>query len=198
MRCADTRRLRHFRAICGLPAATTGDATITWGTQGTTGNNVLVGYSPAGPNLDPTSVDISANPVIVTSPTDLGPLVLTAVGTPVQGAVATNFDVTTSLIPPGALVHVGILGLSRPGLDLGLVLGATGCFLNASADLLVSPAFLPGSSVTWTGLNLPALPPDFSGFQFNLQGAILGTNQNPALGLGLLTTNGLKCTVGTF
>lgn len=176
----------------------TGNASITWGTQGTTGAGVLVGYSPAGPNLDPGSIDISSIVAVVTQP-DIAPLSLTAIGRPVQGPAAVNFDVTTGNIPAGALVHVGILGLSRPGLPLGLLLGATDCFLNASADVLIGTVVLPPASVTWTALPLPALPPDFSGFEFNVQGAILGTSLNPAIGgLGLLTSNGLKCTVGTL
>jgi Bacterial pre-peptidase C-terminal domain len=175
----------------------TGNASITWGSTSAIGTEWLVGYSPGGPSLA-NPVDISAITSLTTSPTDQRPLSLTAIGRPVQGATAVNFDVTTGDIPAGALIHVGVVGLGSPGLPLGPALGATQCFLNASLDTTVGPSFFPTSSVTWTTLSLPALPPDFTGLEFYVQGAILGTTANPALGLGLLTSNGLKCTVGTL
>ena len=179
--------------------ASTGNVVICFGTMSTIGGTgFLVGFSPGGANADPGNTDISASAVIQTAGSDILPLALAAIGRPVQGAAAVPFQVTTSNIPASALIHIGIVGLQRPGLPLGLILGANGCFLNASLDVLVGPSFFPGPSFTWTALNLPALPPDFSGFQFNAQGAILGTNLNTALGLGTLTSNGLKCTVGTL
>ena len=177
--------------------------TITWGTMNpstTNGGPVLVGYSPGGPSTTPASTDLSAliGLPLITYAADFGAqLLATAVGRPVQGALATNFDVTTSNLPVTALAHVGVIGLSNPGLPLGILLGATDCFLNASADILVGPVLLPPASVTWTSLNLPALPPNFSGFQFYAMGAVLGTPLNSAIGgLGLLTSNSLLCTVG--
>ena len=175
----------------------TRDVTIIWGPQGATGGEILVGFSPDGPNLDPGSRDLSTSTIFGIT-TDTGPLELTAIGTPIQSSLATTFDVTTSQIPAGALLHVGILGLTSPGLPLGPTLGANGCFLHASVDLILSPLPMPGTAVTWTGMNLPALLPDFSGFRFYLQAAILGVSDNSALGVGLITSNGLECTVGTF
>ncbi|MFY9342620.1 MAG: hypothetical protein WAT39_09025 [Planctomycetota bacterium] len=176
----------------------TGTCTIAWGVTSVLGNPFLVGYSPGGANLNPGNSDLTTALPIITYASDTAPLALAAIGRPVQGAAAVAFNVTTSNIPAGALAHVGILGLARPGLDLGLLIGATGCWLNASLDVTLGASFLPPSSVTWTALNLPAAPPFFLGFQFNVQGAVLGVAANPALGLGVLTSNGLKCTVGDF
>lgn len=176
----------------------TGDMTLSWGTIGLLGTNWLVGYSPGGAGLDPGPTDLSSlvAPNVLVRPYDeqlaLG---LVAIGRPVQGPASVNFDVTTTNIPASALIHIGIVGLSRPGIPL-IALGAPNCFLNASPDILVGPDFSPPSSFTWTALNLPAAPPTFYGFEFNVQGAILGTPKNPALGLGVLTSNGLKCVVG--
>lgn len=80
---------------------------------------------------------------------------------------------------------------------MGLI-GAPGCFLNATLDVTTGTVVLPATSVTWTALTLPAAPPWFLGFQFNAQGLVLGVSANPALCLGLLTTNGLKCTIGDY
>ncbi len=180
--------------------AANGDMIIAWGPMSLdpNGTNTLVGYSPGGPNLDlgPTDLSTTTTSPLVTAAFDQAPISLVGVGRPVQGAAAVNFDVTTGNIPASALLHVGIIGLTRPGLPL-FVIGAPNCFLNSSIDVLVGPAVGPfASTLTWTALALPALPPNFSGFEFNAQGVILGTPLNPALGLGALTSNGLKCTVG--
>ncbi len=165
---------------------------------GASGIGHLVGYSPGGPSVDPGNSDLSALGVIVTSLTDNPPLSLAGIGRPIQGAAAVNYDVTTGNIPASALIHIGIVGLVRPGVPLGF-LGMPGCDLNASPDVLIGPALFPPPSLTWTALTLPALPPAFVGFEFNAQGVILGTPLNAAFsGVGALTSNGMKMTVGTF
>jgi hypothetical protein len=178
----------------------TGGAVICWGTMSGAGNGHLVGYSPGGPSLNPGNSDLSTlgtNP-IVTSAADQGTLTLSPVGRPIQGAASVNFDVTTSNMPASAIMHLGIIGVSSPGISLAPI-GAPTCFLNSSLDIILGPIVGPGPGTqTWTGINLPALPPSYTGFQFYLQSAILGTTQNAALGLGVLTSNGLLCTVGTF
>lgn len=178
----------------------TGSVVICWGAispLGASGIGHLVGYSPGGASLNPGGTDLSALGVIITSSTDSPPLSLTGIGRPIQGAVAVNYDVTTGNIPAGALIHVGIVGLTRPGLPL-FVLGMPGCTLNASLDILTGTSVFPGPTATWTTLTLPALPPSFAGLEFNAQGAILGTPLNTAFGVGALTSNGLKMTIGTF
>ena len=178
----------------------TGDMIISWGAVSLAGTNWLVGHSPGGASLDPGATNLSTLlvPTVLTSTVDATPLSLVSIGRPVQGAAAVSFNVTTGNIPASALIHIGILGLARPLFPLA-ILGAPACFLNASADVLIGPALGPfPPTFTWTAMNLPALPPSFTGFQFDVQGAILGTPWNGAFGLGLLTSNGLKCVVGTL
>ena len=178
----------------------TGNVVICWGFMsalGASGIGHLVGYSPGGASANPGDTDLSAITGLLTSLADAPPLSLVGVGRPIQSGVAVNYDVTTGNIPASALMHVGIVGLVAPGIPLAF-LGMPGCFLNASVDALVGPVVLPPSSVTWTAINLPALPPAFVGFQFNAQGLILGTPLNPALGSGALTSNGMQMTVGTY
>ena len=177
-------------------------ATITWGTISTNPSDVLVGYSPAGASPITFASDVSsfaAAPLQLlgdNSPLELQPT--PSFPRPIQGPVARNFQVTTTNIPTSALIHVGIVGLSSPGLPLDLPLGASGCVLHASLDVLVSPTFFPPSQQTWTALSLPSLPPSFAGFAISAQSAVLGTPLNSALGPGLLTSNGLYCVVGTL
>ena len=61
--------------------------------------------------------------------------------------------------------------------------------------MISGPQLFPVGTQTWTAINLPALPPSFSGFQFYLQGATFTSS-----GLGPTTrfSNGLRCTVGLF
>lgn len=154
-------------------------------------------------NLAFTLVDELVVPYLIATATPQGPgcggLLLSAMAPPVQGSAAVPFQVRTANIPPTALVHFGIIGLGRPGIPLA-VLGLPTCFLNASADVL-DATFLPPPTppfLTWTPLVLPAIPPSFIGFEFNVQAMILGTPLNNAFGFGALTSNGLKCVVGSL
>jgi predicted outer membrane repeat protein len=178
----------------------TGDFTIACGALHTTGpEDFLFGYSVAGPSADPGPTDLSSltgGSVLVTAATDNLPLTLTGVGRPVQGAAATNFDVTTSNIDANAIFHVGTIGLTRPGTPLSAVgFGPGDCFLNASVDVLVGATVVFGgpSTLTWTALPLPAAPPSFVGFEFNVQAATLDLSILSPAGR---SSNGLKCVVG--
>jgi hypothetical protein len=157
----------------------------------------LTGYSPAGPSADPGPTDLSTlggNPLTL-DPFDTLPLGLVSIGRPVQGAFAVPFNATTTNIDPLAIMHLGIVGLVSPNLPLlGFGLPAD-CFLHASLDVISGPQLFPVGTQTWTAINLPALPPSFSGFQFYLQGATFTSS-----GLGPTTrfSNGLRCTVGLF
>ena len=182
----------------------TGLYTITWGVVSTNNpENWLVGYSVAGTSADPGPVDVSTaiTPVtLLTDPIDQLPLALTAVGRPVQGATAVPFEVTTENIPATVVSQLGIIGLSRPGAPLD-TLGLPGCFLNSSLDVLdfVLAPPVASPSYTWTALTLPDVSTSFSGFEFNVQAVVFGTAANSFfLGLGALTSNGLKCTVGSL
>lgn len=157
----------------------------------------LTGYSPGGPSANPGPTDLSTlggNPLTLAQ-FDTLPLGLTAIGRPVQGVTAVPFQATTTNIDPADILHLGIVGLTSPNFPLvnfGLL---PDCFLHASLDVIVGPQLFPSATQTWTAINLPALPPSFSGFLFWLQSATFTSN-----GIGPTTrfSNGLKCTVGLF
>jgi hypothetical protein len=177
----------------------TGDWAIRYGVVGFANpEQWLVGYSPAGANVDPGSTDISAAAVILTYATDIIPLTLTAIGRPVQVAgSAVSFEVTTTNIDANAVFHVGLIGLSSPAAPLGAVgFGSGDCYLNAAMDILVGPVVVAGSAgapLTWTAFTLPAAPPTFNGFEFYAQAVTLDLG---VLSPGGRSSNGLKCTVG--
>jgi hypothetical protein len=184
-----------------------GDWSIEFETTGATNpEDLLVGYSTAGSSVDGGSMDIDVSAPFTTDAADgeapfttpaadSFDLRLTAIGLPLQQATAVSFDVTTSNIPSSAVSHLGILGLTSPGLALDAV-GLPGCFLNASADVLsFSLTATPVADVTWTALTLPA-GTAFGNVEFYVQSAIFGTSANGFLGLGAITSNGLQCTIG--
>lgn len=157
----------------------------------------LTGYSPAGPSADPGPTDLSTlgGSPLTLDLFDTLPLGLVSVGRPVQGATAVPFNATTTNIDPSAIMHIGIVGLVSPNLPLAGFGLLPDCYLHASLDVITGPHMFPIGTQTWTAINLPALPPSFSGFQFYLQGATFTSS-----GVGPTTrfSNGLKCTVGLF
>jgi hypothetical protein len=177
-----------------------GNFSIEWaGTAATIGSGLLVGYSPGGPNTDPGAIDISsAAPfTIATSDATVPDLSLTAIGRPIQGNVPVPFQVTTGNIPPTALGHVGIFGLTNPAAPLAVV-GMPDCFAWASLDVIlfhVLPQPTP-SNFTWQAVTLPSSGPFRRVYNFNLTSVIFGTDVNSAFGMGALTSNGLKCRSG--
>ena len=154
----------------------------------------LVGYSPAGANADPGNTDISAAGVIITAAVDVLPLTLTGIGRPVMGAAPVNYDVTTSNIEAGALIHVGIVGLTSPGTPLAILgFGPGDCFLNASLDIVTGVVVLPVGNQTWTAFGLPVAVPALNGFELNCQAATFDLSIFSSAGR---SSNGLKCNLG--
>jgi hypothetical protein len=155
----------------------------------------LVGYSPAGPSLDPGPSDVSTfgGSPLTRMQTDVRPLTLTANSRPIQGLTANPFTATVTDVEPTALMHLGIIGQQRPGLPLSPLGLPNDCFLHASLDVIVGPHLFPFPSLTWNVLTLPAATPWFVGFQFNVQSVTLDSS-----GIGPTTrvSNGLKCTIG--
>jgi hypothetical protein len=177
-----------------------GNFSIEWaGTAASIGSGLLVGYSPGGLSDDPGATDISGAAPFTIAPVDavVPARSLTAIGRPIQGNVLVPFNVTTGNIPPTALGHVGIYGLSNPAAPLAVV-GMPDCFAWASLDVLLFHA-LPQpapSNYTWTAVTLPVSGPFRRVYNFNLTSVIFGTDLNTAFGLGALTSNGLKCRTG--
>ncbi|HEB54267.1 MAG TPA: hypothetical protein ENI87_13525 [bacterium] len=176
-----------------------GGWTLSIGTLAPTSpEDYLIGYSIGGASADPGNTDITATaPFSIEAADDVTPnLALTASNRPIQGNSPVPFDVTTENIPAGALSHIGIFGLSRPNLPLDS-LGLPGCFLHASLDVLMFEVLPAGTtSHTWTAVTLPASGPFRRVYNFDLQSVVFGTSVNNYLGLGAITSNGLKCKTG--
>jgi len=157
----------------------------------------LVGWSPAGPSADPGPSDISAfgGSPLTRALFDTLPLGLAAVGRPVQGFVAANFQATTTNIDWTTTMHFGIIGLTDPNLPLSFLGLPNDCFLRASLDVVNGPHMFPMPVHTWNVLNLPAATPWFLGFAFHVQSATL---DNSGLGPTTRVSNGLRCVVGNL
>jgi hypothetical protein len=160
----------------------------------------LVGYSPGGPNADPGQSDISTfggSPHTIAL-FDVLPLQLAAIGRPIQGLTAVPFQMLTTNIDPGVLLHFGIVGLTNfgpPGVSLASLGLPADCYRYESIDVVIGPVLFPIGSQQWTAINLPALPPSFSGLPFRCQSVTL-----TAAGLGPTTrvSNAVQCVIGTL
>jgi len=167
----------------------TGDWVIRFGTVGFANpEQWIVGYSPAGANLDPGGTDISAAGVIVTASPEIAPLTLDGGFGPQLGG---TWDLTTSAIDavsPFAITFFGDRGPATPMPLIGI--NAPGCDINlASVITSVTTAQSAGSATAAVPIpNNLAL----AGFQFSAQSICL-TLTNAG---GLLSSNGAEGTVG--
>lgn len=173
----------------------TGTFIIALGVLGTTGpEDWLIGYSTAGASADPGGQDLTAAILFpfTTSTADVLPLGLEGVGTPVLGA---PFDLTTTNIEPGAVFHLGIVGLTSVGLPLAFVFPTADpqCSVNASMDLVHGPDVVLGGtgSFTWPGLDLTGV--SLIGFDLFFQSATLDLS---VLSATTRTSNGIRATTG--
>jgi hypothetical protein len=154
----------------------------------------LWGFSRGGSSGDPGSMDISAAlPAGFTRcvPEVTGGTQLT-LGSSARPVLGTTIQLNTTNIPPGSLLGLSILSTTQfsPGLDLGPLLGMTGCTLYAGLDAVTNFA-TPGSSasVPWTLPNNPGL----SGVLVMSQSATLSLGFNP---FGFITSNGMQFVLG--
>jgi hypothetical protein len=162
---------------------TTGDWAIRFGTVGFANpEDWIVGYSLAGPSLDPGATDISAAAVILTEAADLAPLTLSASTRPIIG---TSWDQVISNIPAGGLA-LHILGLTDPNIADLSVIGMPGCGLRANLDLI---NVLPGSTFSAAIPNQPTL----IGMDIYANGAALTVGVNA---FGAISSNGIQGTIG--
>jgi len=158
----------------------------------------LTGYSPGGPNADPGQSDISTfggSPHSIAL-FDILPLSLAAIGRPIQGNAAVPFNMMTTNIDPSAILHFGIVGLTGyavPGVSLAGFGLPNDCYQHQSLDVVIGPALFPIGSQLWTPINLPALPPSFSGLPFWCQSV---TMTSAGFGPTTRVSNGLACVIG--
>lgn len=165
------------------------DHVIAFGpTLHTTGQDWLIGYSPGGPSPDPGPIDYSALTAVVpyvSREPDVLPLTLVALGAPVNGA---PFFVQTINFEPGAIFHIGLVGLTSPGQSLGFLGLDAACALHASPDVLLGPTVVAGwSSYTWVPVDLSL--GTLVGFEFYTQAATLDLS---ALSATTRLSNGLR------
>ena len=150
----------------------------------------LVGYSPAGPNLDPGATDLSAlNPggVLLTAAADTVDLELVT-NAPSIGA---NWDLTTNSVDAASPIAITFIGARAPAAIPLTTIGiqAPGCDLHlASADASLT-GLVAGGSATAT-LPIPNNPALF-GAMVSAQSICL-TTTNAA---NLLSSNGVELTI---
>jgi hypothetical protein len=164
-----------------------------------TAHPTMIGYSPAGPNLNPGSIDIAAElaatGAIILGAGDTAALSVDGIGRPVMGAAPTPYQATTSNIEAGALFHAGLLGLTDPNTPLSIIGFPAGCTLYSSAEVLVGPATVAGGpgSLTWTVLGLPIASPAFNGVELYAAAVTLDLSIVSATSR---SSNGIKLTLG--
>lgn len=113
----------------------------------TGGNPRLVGFSPAGASLDPGNKDLSASLPLSfqTGAVDNPGLTLTASSRPLLGGTWTQ---TVSNVPATATLGVDVLGFTDPGVNDLAFVGAPGCGLRSSLEV-ISPWGPTGSTHTF-------------------------------------------------
>jgi hypothetical protein len=151
----------------------------------------LVGYSPAGANLDPGASDLSAltgGNVLLTAASDSASLALSA-NLPVLG---TNWDLTTDFIDPISPIAITFFGdrspVAVPFTAIGI--NAPGCDINLASAITSLSGLSAGGTATVT----VALPnnPALAGALLSAQSLCL-TLQNSA---NLLSSNGVEGLLG--
>ncbi|MBL8724654.1 MAG: hypothetical protein JNK49_11440, partial [Planctomycetes bacterium] len=164
----------------------TGNVGIVFGTLSALGNPWLVGYSPAGANLNPGSIDLAtALPVVLSA--DTAPLALAASARPVLGT-SYSYDITN--IPGTSLISSVLISLGGAS---GPVAGAPGCFQYVNL-FLTSSNLVFGSPSGSFPITLPS-GTGFIGLQLHTQAASLVPGVNP---LGVLTSNGVISTLSNI
>ncbi len=158
-----------------------GAVELRFGACSVLNHQVLTGWSPGANNLDPGSIDLSATPVLVTSP-DLSAIVHSASARPVIGS-AISLD-TTNIAATGIL-GATLFGLSElnPGIPLP---GMPGCSQYVSID--ASQIFLPNGGTGSTPFVIPNVP-SLAAVEIKTQTAVLMPGVNL---VGAVTSNGLK------
>ncbi|MEO6596992.1 MAG: hypothetical protein ABIP94_19775 [Planctomycetota bacterium] len=173
---------------------TSGAVHLVFQTMSALGNPRLVGYSPAGPSIDPGSQDLSVLlPSTILLAINENPLALTASARPLIG---TTINLVTAN-QTGMNVGVNFLSLAQipaPGFDLG-VIGAPGCpaliDVNQSLGNVISNLGLPGTSMS-VSIPIPNSN-QLLGAQVFSQSVWIDVTANA---FGALTSNGVALVLG--
>ncbi len=155
----------------------------------TGGNARLVGFSPAGASLDPGSKDLSASLPLSfqTGAVDNAGLTLTASTRPLLGGTWTQ---TVGNVPANATLGIDVLGFTDPGVNDLAFVGAPGCGLRSSLEV-ISPWGPTGSTHTFQ-IGLPANPALLNGHLFTTAAVFVpGINA-----FGAISANGIDGLLG--
>jgi hypothetical protein len=177
-----------------MQVTSSGDVTYAYGTMSALGGTgFVVGYSPAGPNLDPGSRTLLSSPAFALASPEVLALALTASDRPVQMAGPNTWDLVVSNIPATTVIGADIFGLSDPGiLDLGLFgLAKSGCQLRANLDLL--NAWISTGVTHNYSLVIPPSP-SLNNFVLYTQSVCLGNGSMA----DNITSNGIRGVVGNL
>lgn len=154
------------------------------------GSDHLIGVSGPGVSQDPGAISLataSAAQLLTVDPEVL-PLVLGAVSRPVTG---TSWNLNLTNVPANAVVGVDVFGIGDPGLnDLGF-LGAPGCGLRSSLDLL--NAWFPAGASHAYSLPVPNNPALLNQHVYTTSAVFQFPAQNA---FGAITSNGIEGKVG--
>jgi hypothetical protein len=170
----------------------TGNVTLVIGAFSTgSPDAVVVGFSPGGAGPNPGSVDISATPVISLAFPESSGLALAGTSRPIIG---TSWGFNTTGIPATGTIGIEVFGLSDPNIaDLGFI-GAPGCGLRASLDVL-NAWLVAGSSHAYS-LSIPNNLTLLNAHVFTTT-AVLVPGVNLLFG-GTITSNGIDGLLGDF
>ena len=171
---------------------TTGTAHFVYQTMSTLGNGFLVGFSDAGASADPGSMDISAAlPATYSAATfAVQPLAVAATSRPVTG---TSWNLNVTNVPGTGVLGVDIFGLSDPAIPDLAFLGAPGCGLRASLDVL--NAWIVAGNSHGYSFAVPNNPALVNVHLYTMSAVF----QNPPVNaFGAITSNGIDGKIGDF
>ncbi len=169
----------------------TGNVTLVIGVFGGASlDPAVVGFSPAGASPNPGPLNISALTAIVLASPESPGLTLAATSRPITG---TNWNLNVTGVPPTGVIGVDVFGLADPAINDLFFLGAPGCGLRASLDVL-NAWFVAGNSHAY-GLALPNAPALLNVHVYTTS-AVFSTP--PVNAFGAITANGIDGKIGNM
>jgi len=165
---------------------------IVFGAMSGLGNGHLVGYSPGGTSLDPGNTDLSAAlPATFTIGADILPLRLAGGTRPILG---NPWTLNVTNVPATGPIGIELFGTADAGIPDLFFLGAPGCCLRTTLDLL-NLWVSAGATHSYT-FAVPSTPSLVNMHVFT-QAAVLQPGVNQLLG-GVITSNGIEGKLGTL
>ncbi|MFN7670277.1 MAG: hypothetical protein ACK5S5_07495 [Planctomycetota bacterium] len=154
------------------------------------GSAHLVGVTAPGPSTDagPLTLATASPAQLRTQDPEILPLALTGVTRPITGA---PWSLRLANVPANAIAGLDVFGLHDPALVDLAFLGAPGCGLRASPDVLLAWP-IAGASRTFS----LAIPNSTALWNLRVFASSVVFQSPPANALGLVVSNGLRGTIG--